>query len=123
MDPKQLFEELLYLQTLTKQHHLAVSKVPGSYAMHIALGDYYSTIEGMTDTLIESYQGKYGVIKNLSVKESKITGSIAEKLKAFCSLLETKCPFTKESDSYLCNQIDEIVMTTYQTIYKLENLN
>lgn len=34
----------------------------GSFAMHSALNIYYDDIVGLVDGLVESYQGRYGII-------------------------------------------------------------
>ena len=35
-----------------------------SYAEHIALNGYYDAVVALFDGIVESYQGKYGIIKN-----------------------------------------------------------
>ena len=42
---------------------------PGSYAAHKALGKYYDTILDMIDSLVESYQGKHGILKGFEPAE------------------------------------------------------
>ena len=122
MKPLELFGELIGLQTFAKLHHLAVSKVNGAYATHMALGDFYAELEDFTDGLIESYQGKYGV-QGIEVKSQSISMPILNKLKAFANMLESCTAFgDRNTNTYLYNQIDEITSLTYSTIYKLENL-
>ena len=54
----------LFLHSRTQAHvfHLGV-KGPGSFAAHKALEEYYDGIVGLIDGLVESYQGKNGLIK------------------------------------------------------------
>lgn len=111
------------MQAFAKLHHLAISKTNGALGTHLALGDFYNEIEDLTDGLIESYQGKFGVLKNLNIKSVNISISVIDKLRAFAKMLETcGCFGEKDENSFIYNQIDEIVTLTYQTIYKLENL-
>ena len=39
------------------------TKSQSSFAEHMALGTYYDEIVGLIDGIVESYQGKYDVIK------------------------------------------------------------
>ena len=59
-------EELasLLLQSRTQSHsfHLGVRGV-GAHSAHVALGEYYDTIGGLIDGLVEVYQGKDGLIQ------------------------------------------------------------
>lgn len=122
MKPLELFGELIGLQTFAKLHHLAVSKVSAAYQIHVALGAFYAELEDLTDTLIESYQGKFGV-QGIEVKSQTINMPVLNKLKAFATMLESCTAFgEKSTNTYLYNQIDEITRLTYGTIYKLENL-
>ena len=42
---------------------------PGSFAAHMALGGYYDAIPGMVDSLVETYQGKHGILKGYEPAE------------------------------------------------------
>ena len=35
----------------------------GALSAHLALGNYYDSIGGLVDGLVEAYQGQYGLIK------------------------------------------------------------
>ena len=54
----------LFFHSRTQAHifHLGV-KGPGAYAAHKALEGYYEEIVELIDGLVESYQGKNGLIK------------------------------------------------------------
>ena len=51
---------LLHSQTQVHIFHLGTK----SYAEHKALQKYYEGVDTITDGLVESYQGKYGLMKN-----------------------------------------------------------
>ena len=52
-----------YLFHSRTQAHVFHLQTP-SFAAHKSLNDYYDEIVELTDGLIESYQGKYGIIMN-----------------------------------------------------------
>ena len=58
---EQLASLFFHSRTQTHVFHLGV-KGPGAYAAHKALQEYYEEIVGLVDGLVESYQGKYGLI-------------------------------------------------------------
>lgn len=105
------------------QAHIFHLQTP-SFAAHKALNDYYDEIVGVTDNLVESYQGKYGIITgygNIALQEY-------QSCEAIIVFFETLCMYVEKSrqlicqDSYIQNQIDEIVALIKSTIYKLRFL-
>jgi len=105
------------------QAHVFHLQTP-SFAAHKALNDYYDEIVGITDGIAESYQGKYGIITgygNIALQEY-------QSCEAIIMFFETLCMYVEKSrqmlpqDSYLQNQIDEIVALIKSTIYKLRFL-
>lgn len=110
---------LFKIRDTTHLAHLNV-KNEGSYAKHIALNEYYESLLDMIDTLIESCQGKYGLMK--------LTINSTETNDANLIVVYNNIAKTLESDrndieeSWIQNQIDEILTLTYSLIYKLTNL-
>lgn len=105
------------------QAHVFHLQTP-SFAAHKALNDYYDEIVGITDGIAESYQGKYGIITgygNIALQEY-------ESCEAIIMFFETLCMYVEKSrqilpqDSYIQNQIDEVVALIKSTIYKLRFL-
>ena len=105
------------------QAHIFHLQTP-SYAAHKALNKYYDKIVDLIDGLVESYQGKYGIITgygNIALQEY-------QSCEAIIMFFETLCMYVEKSrgmvaqDSYLQNQIDEIVALIKSTIYKLRFL-
>ena len=121
---EQFASIFLHSRTQTHIFHLGV-KGTGSYALHKALNEYYDGILGLMDGLLESYQGKYGIITfkpvngidNDASKENII--AYFDKL---CKFLETEKNNDKLKDTWVQNQIDEIATLLYSTKYKLVNL-
>ena len=99
---------------------------PGSFAAHMALNGYYDAIPDLVDALVESYQGKHGIIKGFEPAERFDEYSKENALKYFKALatyvdrVYTKLP---KDDTNIINQIDGLKDLIYTTIYKLENLS
>ena len=119
INPEQFFGKLFQIRDQIHLRHLRVSG-PGSYAQHTALNEFYDGILDLTDSLIESYQGKYGII-NIVIKESKDVDVISL-LKELVSLTDNGGAYKMFKETFLQNEVDEISKLTYQTLYKLQNL-
>ena len=102
--------------------HLQVTG-PGSFAAHNALNDYYDGIIGLADGLVESFQGRYGIITGYKGEGQFIedTAQIVKYFEALCMFVE-KNRVSLVQDSYIQNQIDEVVALIESTKYKLSKL-
>jgi hypothetical protein len=89
----------------------------------MALNGYYDGIGDIVDGLVESYQGKYGIIKgykSYDIVEYKSTESTIKYLKDLCGKVEKLRDCCK--DSYIQNQIDTVCELINSTLYKLRFL-
>ena len=116
----------LFFHSRTQAHvfHLGV-KGPGSFAAHKALETYYEDIVGLIDGLVESYQGKNGLIKFQPVNSIDNNCDIKNIISYFeklCVALEKLRKDSKLQDSWIQNEIDNIATLLYSTKYKLVNL-
>jgi len=116
----------LFFHSRTQAHvfHLGI-KGPGSYAAHKTLNEYYDEIVGLVDGLVESYQGKYGIIKFQPVNTLDTNCDIKNIIGYFeklCVALEKLRQDKKLQDTWIQNQIDNISELLYSTKYKLVNL-
>lgn len=94
----------------------------GSLAAHLALGEYYDEIVDLVDDLVESYQGKNGIIKGYTgIPSLREDGSFKVYFEALSRYVEQK-RHSVTQDTYIQNQIDEIVALIETTKYKLNNL-
>jgi len=92
-----------------------------SYAQHMALNSLYSDIVDLRDRFIESYQGKYGIVKgygDIKINEGK----------DMCLYLSEKITLSEQTrskltDGYLQQIIDDIIELYASTLYKLKNLS
>lgn len=75
-----------------------------SYAKHIAYGDIYDTLGGLTDQFIEVYMGKYGRLALEGEADTILLGNIGEiNIEDF---LETICDFLLSLNNKLDNARD-----------------
>lgn len=94
-----------------------------SFAEHKALNDYYDEIVELIDGLIESYQGKYSIIKGYKkydIEDYKDTTTTVNYFKDLYSKVEDLRDCCK--DSYIQNEIDNVCKLINSTLYKLRFL-
>ena len=115
----EFFGKLFQIRDQMHINHLRITGV-GSYAGHKALNEFYDAILGLTDSLIESYQGKYGIIE-ITVPASTKSDAIAT-LEELAKLTDNGSAYSMCKETWIQNQMDEITTLTYQTLYKLKNL-
>jgi hypothetical protein len=111
---------LLHSQTQVHIFHLGTK----SYAEHKALQKYYEGIDDLTDRLVESYQGKYGLMSNYKTYKMSSYKSKKQVMSYFTHVLDV---IEKNRDSvegsYIQNQIDTVQELIYSTMYKLKFLS
>lgn len=121
-DMRILISKLLHSRIQVHTFHLQ-TKSKSSLAEHMALGEFYEKIGDLTDGLVESYQGKYDIIKkyeSLELEDYKNVEQLISYFKALDSEIEKDRKSIKES--YIQNQIDEVQALIYSTLYKLRFL-
>ena len=118
----QLISTLLASRTQAHIFHWQNEGI-GSDAAHRALGDYYDGIIDLIDPLVESFQGRYdtqkGYTSPASFKEDGQFLTYFEALTKYVETIRTKIP----QDSYIQNQVDEIVKLLELTKFKLKKLH
>jgi hypothetical protein len=91
-----------------------------SFAQHMALDGFYKEMPELADSLIEAYQGKYGIVSYPSGYEVPATTPLE-----FLSNLSDYIIANRDQvapDSELQNEIDSIQLLVDSTIYKLRFL-
>jgi DNA-binding ferritin-like protein len=122
MDQVGLFIGTL-MQSRTQAHiyHLQVQGV-GSDAMHRALQAYYEGIVPVLDKLAEGIQGRYGIITGYkmadTIREDNNARMYFDGLCKFVETIRKQIP----QDSYIQNQVDEIVELIEEARYRLKFL-
>ena len=121
---EELASILFHSQTQAHVFHLGVSGA-GAYAAHKALQKYYESIDGIVDGLVESYQGKNGLIEFkpvMGLDNNCDTRNIIAYFDKICAIVKTLRQAPDLADSYIQNQIDGVEELIYSTKYKLVNL-
>lgn len=123
-----MFEKLIstLLESRTQAHIFHwQTKGPGSYATHIALQGYYDVLPDMIDTLVETYQGKYGIVTGYTPAESFSEYEKTTAIKYFKALavfVDRVYGKISKKDTNILNQLDTFKDLIDQTVYRLENL-
>jgi hypothetical protein len=118
----QLIALLFLARDLTHREHLRVTG-PGSYAKHMALGEFYPAIVELADKLAEAYQGQSGIIEDLPLLDNEYGGEIVAVLDMHVKWIKANRYLEiPRDDSPLQNIIDEIVGQYLSTLYKLKYL-
>ena len=118
-DFSKLASILLHSQTQVHTLHLQTQ----SYSEHKATQNYYEGVDALVDGLIESYQGKYGIVKGyetMEIQDWQSTEKTCDYMKNLCKQVDDLRDCCE--DSYLQNQIDTIIELINSTIYKLRFL-
>lgn len=107
------FLTLLHAATNTHILHLQTK----SYSEHQALGSFYDSIVELTDGLIESYQGKHGLVQYPAAYTKPASTGLLEltSLSAYVTINRNVIG----NDSELQNEVDSIMNLINSTIYKL----
>jgi DNA-binding ferritin-like protein len=116
----QFISTLFASRTQAHVFHLQTN----SFAAHKALNEYYDGIIDFADGIAESIQGKYGIITGYSNIDLLEGNDCNEVIKYFTALemYVERARQTMPQDSYIQNQIDEVVALIVSTIYKLKFL-
>ena len=116
----QFISTLFASRTQAHVFHLQTN----SFAAHKALNEYYDEIIDLADGIAESVQGKYGIITGYSNIDLLEGNDCNEVIKYFTALemYVERARQTMPQDSYIQNQIDEVVTLIVSTIYKLKFL-
>ena len=118
----EMVSELFHSETQVHMFHLQ-TKSQSSFAEHSALGGSYSEIGDKLDGLIESYQGKYDIVKGYKSYPFEDYKNVEQLIKYFndlADMITSKRDCCK--DSYIQNEIDNVCTLISQTLYKLKFL-
>jgi hypothetical protein len=116
---EKLVAYLLHSQTQTHVFHLQTK----SYAEHKALQGYYEGIDPLVDAIVESYQGKYDIIKTYESFAIDAYSGKAQLETYFKALSKKVEDIHKQTDdTYLQNQLDTVNELIVSTLYKLRFL-
>lgn len=115
----ELFLVLLHAATVAHILHLQTR----SFAEHMALDELYKALPDLTDALIESYQGKYGLVMEYPAKPPMPPTDNCVRFVVGLNKYVDQVRAKVSDDSEIQNQIDEIVTQLNSTTYKLKFLS
>lgn len=93
-----------------------------SYSEHVALGDFYDSIIDSIDSVVENYQGCFGLLGSITIPSVKTTSDIIPLLKEDVKwITKNRTKIAKEIPS-IENLIDDLTSVYTLAIYKLTNL-
>lgn len=113
---EQLVARVFQARTIAHREHLKT----GSYAQHMALGSFYDDIIDAIDAIVETYQGRYGIITIPKI-EDKTVGGIAEYILNEAMWMENNRAKFASCNAVL-NLIDSLTAIYLTTHYKLTQL-
>ena len=94
-----------------------------SYAAHKALGNFYEDVIDLVDTLVECYQGNFGIIGKVpDVEQTHNEDCIKCLNDQVAWIAKHRSEIAQEVDA-LENIVDELTGLYLKTLYKLENLS
>lgn len=116
----KLVSHLMHSRNQAHVYHLQTK----SFAEHMALQGYYNGIIELVDGLIESYQGKNGIIDKYTSFELNNYKSNKDTINYFTALQKNVDSLRDDvADSYIQNQIDTVTELIQSTVYKLSYLS
>jgi len=117
---EELISRVFYARNLAHFEHWR-AKGEGSFAKHMALGEFYDGVIDAIDPLVEAYQGAYDLIKAIPAPKQTMSDSL--------KCLEADAKWIEENHEKICggnravaNLIDTLTGVYLSAIYKLRNL-
>lgn len=93
-----------------------------SYASHMALGELYDEIVGDIDEIVETYQGRFGLLGTLRTDSAQLPVDIISRVKDESAWVSANRSAIAGGDTSIENLVDTLVGHYHKTVYKLENL-
>lgn len=117
---EQLISRVFYARNLAHFAHWR-AKGDGSFAKHMALGEFYDGVIDTIDPLVEAYQGAYELIGAIPVPGEMQTDIL--------KCLESDAEWIEKNHEKICkgnravgNLVDTVTGVYLSAIYKLRNL-
>ena len=120
MTIEELVNRVFSIRDAAHIEHWA-ARGPGSYARHMALGEFYDGIVDQIDTIVEAYQGYFGLIGTIQLQQlmfDDFDTLVADEAKAIC---EARSQIARNNPA-IENLVDGLSEIYFKTFYKLANL-
>jgi len=114
--PDDFFGILFNIRNQAHLLHLSTK----SFSQHKALNEFYDELLELTDGLIESYQGKAGIL-SITIPSTVYKDPVIM-IKELVKMTDGGAVYNSFKETWVLNQLDEISSLCYETLYKLENL-
>jgi hypothetical protein len=116
-----MIEELVsHVFAMRNAAHLAHFSTK-SYAEHKALGKFYDELIGKIDTIVEAYQGYYGLIGEVRIMMMP-KDRMADLVRTELGWIQQNRDKIAKKNTMIENLIDDLMQTYSTTHYKLVNL-
>lgn len=116
---ENLIAHLFLARELAHRAHLKATG-PGSYAAHMALGDFYNAIVDNADSIAEAWQGRSGQLLDIPMLAGDTSAPILTVLQAHVDWIASQRYIAApKDDTPIQNLIDTAVETYLTAIYKL----
>lgn len=117
---EELISRVFYARNLAHFEHWR-AKGEGSFAKHMALGEFYDGVIDAIDPLVEAYQGAFSLIGVIPAPK-KTLGDSLKCLEADATWIEENHESICNGNRAVANLIDTLTGVYLSTIYKLRNL-
>lgn len=114
---EELISRVFYARNVAHWNHWRTKR----YSEHKALGNFYDGVIDAIDSLVEAYQGAYGLVGAIPAPATN-TRDVTALLKGDAEWIEKNHEAICEGNRAIANQIDNVTAVYLTTIYKLENL-
>lgn len=95
---------------------------PGSFARHMALGDFYEALIAKADSVVEIYQGVFGLVGEVPTYDFDKKDILAQ-IEADARWIKARRTDIAKGDAVIENQLDELGALYAGTAYKLRFLS
>lgn len=117
---EQLIARVFYARNVAHFEHWR-AKGEGSFAKHMALGDFYEGVISALDDLVEAHQGAFKLVGAIPAPDTS-TGDPLKLLEADAAWIEKNHGAICGGNRAVANLIDSVTGVYLKTIYKLRNL-
>jgi hypothetical protein len=117
---EQLISRVFYARNVAHFEHWRATGT-GSFAKHMALGEFYNEVIEAIDDLVEAYQGAFELIGDIPVPAT-MKGDVLALLEGDADWIEKNHEGICRGNRAVGNLVDTVTDTYLSTIYKLRNL-
>ena len=93
----------------------------GSFSAHMALGEFYDQVIDDVDSIVETYQGRFGLLADFTVTDPAPANIVAY-LTVEVEWIEANRNAISGGSTAVENLLDSLIGTYRHTLYKLVNL-